>query len=82
MPSENQPADTSERMRCPTLQDRIGEDPARWLDRDFLAHQDLAEMVRTLIDGIDTFERLEAWRAVEKRLASDRFADRPAYRFR
>lgn len=71
MPSENQPADTSERMRCPNLVETIGEDPARWLDQDLLADSQRAEMVRTLIDGIDTLQRLRAWKAVEKKLAND-----------
>lgn len=71
MPSQNQPADTSQRMRCPKLVEGIGEDPARWLDWDLLADSQRAEMVRTLIDGIDSFERLRAWRAVERKLAND-----------
>jgi hypothetical protein len=70
MPSRNQPADTSERMRCPTLVESIGEDPARWLDADLLADDDRASMVKTLIDGIDSLQRVRAWRAVERRLAA------------
>lgn len=69
MPSQNQPADTSDRLRA--YQPRIDEDPARWLDWDLLADQDRAEMVRTLIDGIDSLERIRAWRAVERLLAND-----------
>ncbi|MFC6757874.1 hypothetical protein ACFQER_15990 [Halomicroarcula sp. GCM10025894] len=71
MPSQNQPADTSDRLRCPSIVERIGEDPARWLDWDLLADPQRAEMVRTLIDGIETVERLRAWRAVERKLAND-----------
>jgi len=58
-------------MRCPNLRDQIGEDPARWLDWDLLVDQARAEIVRTLIDGIDSMERLRAWRAVERKLAND-----------
>ncbi|WP_324662424.1 hypothetical protein [Haloarcula sediminis] len=71
MPSQNQPADTSRRIRCPSLVEDIGEDPARWLDWDLLADSARAAMVRTLIDGIDTIERLRAWRGVERKLAND-----------
>ena len=73
MPSRNQPANTTERMRCPKLRERLGEDPARWLDWDLLADASRKTLVFSLIEGIDTYERLEAWRAVEKRLANDRF---------
>ena len=71
MPSENQAGDRSDRLRCPNLVERIGEDPARWLDWDLLADSQRAEMVRTLIDGIDTIERIRAWRGVERKLAND-----------
>jgi len=36
MPSQHQSADTSSRARYPERQTEIGEDPARWLDRDIL----------------------------------------------
>jgi len=75
MPSENQAGDRHERLRCPKLADRLGEDPARWLDADLLSNSARKTLIFSLIDGIDTFERLEAWRAVEKRLANDRYAD-------
>ena len=71
MPSQNQPADTSDRLRCPNLVEDIGEDPARWLDWDLLADPERAEIVRTLIDGIDSMQRLRAWRGVEQKLAND-----------
>ena len=71
MPSQNQPADTSDRMRCPKLVEEIGEDPARWLDWDLLADSQRASIVRTLIDGIDSIQRVRAWKAVEYRLAND-----------
>ena len=73
MPSQNQPADTSERMHC--YQENIAEDPARWLDWDMLADSSRKDLVFSVIDGIDSYERLEAWRAVEKRLANDDYAD-------
>lgn len=75
MPSKHQSADTSERMRCPKLQGRIGEDPARWLDWDFLQDSSRRDLVFSVIDGIDSLERIRAWRAVERRLTSDRYAD-------
>jgi len=76
MPSENQAGDRHERLRCPKLLDRIGEDPARWLDQDLLSHPDRRKLVFALIDAIDSVQRLEAWRAVEKRLANDRYAEK------
>jgi hypothetical protein len=57
-------------MRCPTLKDQIGEDPARWLDWDFLADAGRKSLVMSLINGMDTLQRLRAWRAVERRLAA------------
>lgn len=75
MPATGQAGDRRERMRCPKLAARIGEDPARWLDADMLSNSSRKDLVFSLIDGIDSIERLEAWRAVEKRLANDRYAD-------
>jgi hypothetical protein len=74
MPSQHQSADTSERLRCPNLQAAIGEDPVRWLDWDFLRDQGRKALVWSVVTGIDTFERLNAWRAVERRLANDCYA--------
>lgn len=71
MPSTNQGSNRTERLRCPTLKDDIGEDPARWLDADMLANPDRKELVWSLIHGIDTYARLRAWRAVELKLAND-----------
>jgi hypothetical protein len=71
MPSEQQAGDRSDRLRCPTVLERIGEDPARWLDWDLMSHSDRREMVETLIKSIDSLERVRAWRAVERGLAAD-----------
>ena len=65
MPSTHQSSDLRERLRCPTIQRDIGEDPARWLDREFQT-----EALLSLIDGIDSLQRIRAWRAVERRLAA------------
>lgn len=50
-------------MWCPKLRERIGEDPARWLDWDMLADPYFRALVFSVIDSIDTYERLEAWQA-------------------
>ncbi|WP_424001216.1 hypothetical protein ACOZ4I_15765 [Haloarcula salina] len=70
MPSTNQSSDRRERLHCDRLRDQIGEDPARWLDWDLLSHADRREMVFDLIDGMDSLQRVRAWRAVERRLAA------------
>lgn len=99
MPSEHQSADTSQRLRCPALEESIGEDPARWLDRDLMTRTTRRqepdtsdsltamrlvvdksvsspwETVRSVIDGIDSLERIRAWRAVERKLANDEHND-------
>jgi len=71
MPSTQQAGDRSDRLRCPKLVEQIGEDPARWLDRDLLADSQRAEIIRTLIDGMDSIQRVRAWKGVEKKLAND-----------
>ncbi|WP_154018474.1 hypothetical protein [Halolamina rubra] len=38
MPSENQPAGSGRREQFPGLRADLGEDPARWLDRDLFSH--------------------------------------------
>ncbi|NHX37643.1 MULTISPECIES: hypothetical protein [Halolamina] len=38
MPSENQPAGSGSRERFPRMQSDLGEDPARFLDRDLFDH--------------------------------------------
>ncbi|QIO23111.1 hypothetical protein [Haloarcula sp. JP-L23] len=97
MPSTHQGSETRERLRCPDLADRLGEDPARWLDQDLMARSakrqidhegtgpqqvrlvedrdvtTAAKVVFSLIDGIDTIERVRIWKAVERRLANDRY---------
>lgn len=50
------------RQRFPTLVEQIGEDPARYLDRDDLY------MAKVRIRGIDFLEVVRAWIAVERRL--------------
>jgi len=38
MPSENQSAASGDREHFPSLREDLGEDPARWLDRDLFSH--------------------------------------------
>ncbi len=38
MPSEHQPSRSGGRERFPRLEEDLGEDPARWLDRDLFGH--------------------------------------------
>jgi len=38
MPSENQSAASGSREHFPRMQEDLGEDPARWLDRDLFSH--------------------------------------------
>jgi len=70
MPSTHQSSDSRERLHCETIADRLGEDPARWLDWDLQSHAGRRAMVASLIEGIDSLERVRAWRAVERRLAA------------
>ncbi|GGK64504.1 hypothetical protein [Haloarcula sebkhae] len=76
MPSTTQAGDRRERLRCPRLEEDIGEDPARWLDQDLLSHPDRRKLVFSLIDGIDSIERVRAWRSIERKLANNRFAEK------
>jgi hypothetical protein len=69
-PSTNQSAHQRDRLECASIREQIGEDPARWLDWDFLADSGRKVLVMSLINGIDDMQRLRAWRAVERRLAA------------
>lgn len=69
MPSQNQGGGERQRRRFDDLKDDIGEDPARWLDWDLIRHEDRRNIALTLIDSIDTIERIRAWKAVERALA-------------
>lgn len=73
MPSTHQSSDRRERLHCPKPREEIGEDPARWLDWDFLRDSARKDLVWSLIDGMDSLERVRVWKAVERKLASDRF---------
>ena len=77
MPSTTQAGDRDERLRCPRTRERIGEDPARWLDRELITDADRREIVLTLIDSMDSIERVRAWRACELRLANPQDDDTP-----
>lgn len=54
-----------DREQFPSLQEDIGEDPARFLDRDLLSERNLA-LAR--IRGIDHLAVCRAWIAVERRI--------------
>lgn len=54
-----------DRERFPRLKERIGEDPARYLDVDSI---DDLQLARARIRGIDFLATLRAWRAVERQL--------------
>jgi hypothetical protein len=54
--------------------DHIGEDPARWLDRDLVGGDpgggmDPRAWLAVRVDGIDELAVVRAWQAVERRLA-------------
>jgi len=70
MPSENQSGSRADRFEAANTRDRIGEDPARWLDQDLMSHSDRRDMVATLIESMDSIERVRAWRVVERGLAA------------
>ncbi|WP_254272249.1 hypothetical protein [Haloarcula marina] len=49
--------------------------PGPWLDADLLTSAGRKQFVISVINDIDSLERVSPWRAVEKRLANDRYAD-------
>ncbi|MCU4799783.1 hypothetical protein OB920_05310 [Halobacteria archaeon HArc-gm2] len=57
-----------DRERFPDLGERLGEDPARWLDWPILGNRDRERFVKTRIESIDRVAVLRAWKAVERRL--------------
>ncbi|MFC7028779.1 hypothetical protein ACFQJ5_16775 [Halomicroarcula sp. GCM10025324] len=75
MPSTHQSSDRRERLHCPNAQERLGEDPARWLDWDFLRDSARKDLVWSLIDGMDSLERVRIWKGVERKIANDRAED-------
>lgn len=60
---------TRDRVEFPRLQERLGEDPAKFLDRDLVGDRNAQRMVRDRIAGIDSLEVVSAWQAVERHLA-------------
>ncbi|MFB6071120.1 MAG: hypothetical protein ABEJ76_08865 [Halanaeroarchaeum sp.] len=64
-------ATDQDRETYPAIADRIGEDPARYLDRDLLtpASDDVQDdLFAARLSGIDRLEVIEAWIEVETRL--------------
>jgi len=67
------PAARRDREEFPVLRDRLGEDPARFLDRPLIdpSHQGTGSpflLAKARIRGIDDAEVIRAYRAVERRL--------------
>lgn len=71
MPAEGQGGGGRERLEFDRIQNDTGEDPARWLDWQFIRHQERRNIALSLIDSIDTIERIRAWKAVERALAQE-----------
>lgn len=76
MPSEFQSADSHEYQSFPRITERIGENPARFLDRDLLASTPEGQsqsllMVEARIRGIDFLDVCIAYLAVETQLERD-----------
>lgn len=67
----HKPAIRSSRETFPKLRERIGEDPARYLDRDILGSSrgiGESDLFASRLRGIDRLEVINAWIAVERRL--------------
>jgi len=66
------PASKTDREEFPKVQQHIGEDPARFLDRSLIAPSDIGGspflIAKARIDGIDRLSVVNAWIAVEKNL--------------
>jgi hypothetical protein len=66
------PASKTDREEFPKVQQHIGEDPARFLDRSLIAPSDIGGspflIAKARIDGIDRLSVITAWIAVEKKL--------------
>lgn len=65
--------DPVDRPTFPELEDRIGEDPARFLYTDGFGEND-RQLILARIRGIDFIESVNAWIAVERRLTGGRSA--------
>ena len=68
MPSQNQGGSQRQRRR---FDDDLADEAARWLDWDLLNHKRRRQVVRSIIKGIDRLERVRAWKAAEKIIASE-----------
>jgi hypothetical protein len=74
MPSKQMPGSTSTRESFPEIAAAIGEDPARYLDRDFVADppdpggMHSREWLWVRIQGIDDLGVIARWQAVERQL--------------
>jgi len=75
VPSTEQIGEQTERREFSSLRADIGEDPARWLDREIASRTDQANrkgVVDGLISGMDSLARVRAWKAVERALGRGR----------
>lgn len=57
------------------LQEQIGEDPTRFLDRNLLENDGARELAKARIDGIRFVEVVRAWIAAERKLANEQERD-------
>jgi hypothetical protein len=69
VPSEHQSASQSDRERFEAVRDHIGEDPARWLDHEFVHGEADLMLLDARINGIASEVTLNAWVAVERQLS-------------
>lgn len=67
----NKVAPTTTREHFPELEERIGEDPARFLDENGRDDTKI-DLALARIRGIDYLENLNAWLAIERRLNGGR----------
>lgn len=52
----------------PTAVERVGENPARWLDHDLVSDEDKRWMAQARIEGIDYMEVAASYHSVERQL--------------
>ena len=64
------PAATSDREQFPSVEDHIGENPARFLDCPLFSGSPGSSpfLTKARIDGIDRFPVVNAWIAIERKL--------------
>jgi hypothetical protein len=73
MPSEAQGHSGRDRARYPDIRERIGEDPAQWLDKPLFSRPEencspAGWAIQRRVQGIDSLAVLAAWKGVERNL--------------